>query len=450
MNIPREFMNNSKEKIITSALSGFMELLPAQQILFNKIFDEIKKIYEVFGFIPLDSPVLERSEVLLAKAGGETEKQIYQFTKGDTNLAMRFDLTVPLARYVAEHYGQLVFPFRRYAMSKVYRGERPQAGRFREFYQCDIDVIGNETLDIRYDAEIPSIIYMIFKNLGFEKFTIRINNRKILNGLFADLGASDISSQIMQTIDKLEKAGLDQVNRVLLDLGLSQDKVNKLFDFINLKNKSQNIISELNNLKIQDTQFITGVNELEQVVNIIKEFGVPEANFAVDLTIARGLDYYTGTVYETRLDDYPEIGSVCSGGRYDDLASHYTKQKLPGVGISIGLTRLFDQLIKREVWQAESSTLTRVLILPMTTDLAPSISLANKLRTNNIPTEISFSTDKIKKALGYADKLGIPYAIFIGEDEIAKNLYTLKDLKTGKQELLDLVQVIEILKKQSA
>ncbi|MCF7799604.1 histidine--tRNA ligase [Candidatus Babeliales bacterium] len=443
-------MNNSKEKIITSALSGFMELLPAQQILFNKIFDEIKKIYEVFGFIPLDSPVLERSEVLLAKAGGETEKQIYQFTKGDTNLAMRFDLTVPLARYVAEHYGQLVFPFRRYAMSKVYRGERPQAGRFREFYQCDIDVIGNETLDIRYDAEIPSIIYMIFKNLGFEKFTIRINNRKILNGLFADLGASDISSQIMQTIDKLEKAGLDQVNRVLLDLGLSQDKVNKLFDFINLKNKSQNIISELNNLKIQDTQFITGVNELEQVVNIIKEFGVPEANFAVDLTIARGLDYYTGTVYETRLDDYPEIGSVCSGGRYDDLASHYTKQKLPGVGISIGLTRLFDQLIKREVWQAESSTLTRVLILPMTTDLAPSISLANKLRTNNIPTEISFSTDKIKKALGYADKLGIPYAIFIGEDEIAKNLYTLKDLKTGKQELLDLVQVIEILKKQSA
>ncbi|MFA5075303.1 MAG: histidine--tRNA ligase [Candidatus Babeliales bacterium] len=438
-------MNNPKEEIITSALSGFMELLPAQQILFNKIFDEIRKVYEVFGFIPLDTPILERSEVLLAKAGGETEKQIYQFKKGDTNLAMRFDLTVPLARYVAEHYGQLVFPFRRYAMGKVYRGERPQAGRFREFYQCDIDVIGNETLDIRFDAEIPSIIYMIFKNLGFKNFIIRINNRKILNGFFSYLDANQISNQIMQTIDKLEKVGLDEVNRILLDLNLSQDKINKIFDFINLNNKTKNIISDLNNLNIKDVQFITGVKELEQVINIIKEFGVPESNFAIDLTIARGLDYYTGTVYETRLNDYPEIGSVCSGGRYDDLASHYTKHKLPGVGISIGLTRLFDQLTKRGVWQTENSSTTRVLILPMTTDLVPSIKLANKLRINNIPTEISFIADKIKKALGYADKLGISYAIFIGEDEIAKNLYTLKNLKTGEQELLDLEQIIEQL-----
>ena len=438
-------MNNPKEEIITSALSGFMELLPAQQILFNKIFDEIRKVYEVFGFIPLDTPILERSEVLLAKAGGETEKQIYQFKKGDTNLAMRFDLTVPLARYVAEHYGQLVFPFRRYAMGKVYRGERSQAGRFREFYQCDIDVIGNETLDIRFDAEIPSIIYMIFKNLGFKNFIIRINNRKILNGFFSYLDANQISNQIMQTIDKLEKVGLDEVNRILLDLNLSQDKINKIFDFINLNNKTKNIISDLNNLNIKDVQFITGVKELEQVINIIKEFGVPESNFAIDLTIARGLDYYTGTVYETRLNDYPEIGSVCSGGRYDDLASHYTKHKLPGVGISIGLTRLFDQLTKRGVWQTENSSTTRVLILPMTTDLVPSIKLANKLRINNIPTEISFIADKIKKALGYADKLGISYAIFIGEDEIAKNLYTLKNLKTGEQELLDLEQIIEQL-----
>jgi histidyl-tRNA synthetase len=458
-------MSESKEKIITSPLSGFMELLPAEQILFNKLFDTIRQTYEAFGFIPVDTPVLERTEVLLAKAGGETEKQIYQFTKGDTNLAMRFDLTVPLARYVAEHCGHLNFPFKRYSMAKVFRGERPQAGRFREFYQCDIDVIGDGELDIHFDAEIPSVIYMIFRKLGFERFTIRINNRKVLNGFFASLGAQNISTSIMQIIDKLEKIGAEKVREELQNFGLTTQAIDQILSFINLTHScgtqagntqsgdiqsgktqsSQDIIARLKNLNIQNDQFIQGVEELASVASLIKELGVPDSNFAIDLTIARGLDYYTGTVYETRLDDYPEIGSVCSGGRFDDLASHYTDRKLPGVGISIGLTRLFDQLCKKGVLNPGVSTPTRVLILPMMEDMAPSLSLATQLRNNGIPTEISFVQGKMKKRLGYADKLGIPFAVFIGEDEVAKGTYTLKDLKTGTQEELNLEKILQKL-----
>ncbi len=426
-------MSLSNGPILTNPLSGFMELLPAEQMVFNKIFDTIRQSYEMFGFIPLDTPILERAEVLLAKVSGETEKQIYQFQKGDTNLAMRFDLTVPLARYVAEYYGKLNFPFRRYAMGKVYRGERPQAGRFREFYQCDIDVIGDEELDIRFDAEIPSIIYMIFRKLGFEKFTIRINNRKILNGIFASLGISDKATQVMQTIDSIEKIGDAAVRDELQKLDLSSQIIDQLFSFIKLMGSCDDILSGLKKLNIQNSQFVDGVNELEKVTQLIKEFGVPNTNFAIDLTIARGLDYYTGTVYETRLDEFPEIGSVCSGGRYDDLASYYTKQKLPGVGISIGLTRLFDQLYKKGILKTGTSTPTRVLIVSMMDDFAPSLALATQLRNSGIATEVSFVEGKMKKRLGYADKLGIPYAIFIGENEIAKGAYTLKDLKTGEQ-----------------
>lgn len=434
--------SQSNEPILTNPLSGFMELLPAEQMVFNKLFDTIRQSYEMFGFIPLDTPILERAEVLLTKVAGETEKQIYQFQKGDTNLAMRFDLTVPLARYVAEYYGKLNFPFRRYAMGKVYRGERAQAGRFREFYQCDIDIIGDGELDIRFDAEIPSIIYMIFRKLGFEKFTIRINNRKILNGFFASLGIAAKAVPVMQTIDSLEKIGEAGVCDELQKIELSPQIIDQIFSFIKIMGSCDDVISGLKNLNIQNPQFIDGVNELSKVAQIIKEFGVPSTNFALDLTIARGLDYYTGTVYETRLDDYPEIGSVCSGGRYDDLASHYTKQKLPGVGISIGLTRLFDQLYKKGVLKIGSCTPTRVLILPMMDDLSPSLALATQLRNSGIPTEVSFVQGKMKKRLGYADKLGIPYAIFIGEDEIAKGLYTLKDLKTGEQVELSTQELI--------
>ncbi len=440
-------MSLSNEPILTAPLSGFMELLPAEQMLFNKIFDAIRESYELFGFIPLDTPVLERSEVLLAKVGGETAKQIYQFKKGDTDLAMRFDLTVPLARYVADKYGKLNFPFRRYAMGKVYRGERAQAGRFREFYQCDIDVIGDGELDIRFDAEIPSIIYMIFRKLGFEKFTIRINNRKILNGFFASLGISDKAVPIMQSIDSLEKIGDSGVRYELQQLGLSAETIDQIFGFIKLNGSSDDILSGLKDLNIQNPQFIDGVDELGKVTQLIKEFGVSTTNFALDLTIARGLDYYTGTVYETRLDEFPEIGSVCGGGRYDDLASYYTEQKLPGVGVSIGLTRLFDQLYKKGVLKTGSSTPTRVLILPMMDDFAPSLALATQLRNSGIATEVSFVEGKMKKRLGYADKLGIPYVIFIGENEMAKGLYTLKNLKTGEQIELSIEDLVKKLQK---
>ncbi|MFC1641039.1 histidine--tRNA ligase [Patescibacteria group bacterium] len=322
-------MPNKSKQVVTNPPSGFMELRPAEQMLFNNMYETIRRTYEAFGFIPLDTPVLERAEVLLAKAGGETEKQIYQVKKGSSNLAMRFDLTVPLARYVAEYGGELTFPFRRYAMGKVYRGERPQAGRFREFYQCDIDVIGDGSLDLRYDAEIPSIIYTIFRELGFEKFTIRINNRRLFNGLFAGLGVTDRAASIMQSVDRLEKIGKEAVAEELKGLGLTKDAIDPILNFVGLEGSNDEILAELAELEIDDEQFKTGVEELKEVVSIIKQLGVPDSNFTVDLSIARGLDYYTGTVYETRLDEYPEIGSVCSGGRYDDLASFFTDRQLP-------------------------------------------------------------------------------------------------------------------------
>jgi len=423
-----------------------MELLPAEQIVFNNMLDTIRRAYETFGFIPLDTPVLERSEVLLAKAGGETEKQIYRFMKGDNDLSMRFDLTVPLARYVAEHCNDLTFPFRRYAIGKVYRGERPQMGRFREFYQCDIDVIGDKILDIRFDAEIPSIISMIFKELGFNRFTICINNRKIFNGLFAELGIGEIASSIMQAVDRLKKIGIEEVKKELSGLKLPSETIDKIFAFIELKGSYTEVLAGLKSLNIRNDQFNEGVRELAEVTTMIKQFGVAESNFAIDLTIARGLDYYTGTVYETWLDEYPEVGSVCSGGRYDNLAEYYINRQLPGVGISIGLTRLFDQLCRKGVIKAEAATFTKVLILPMTDDLTQSLKLASELRLSGVPTEISFSQDKMKKRLSYASKLKIPYVIFIGEKEINQGILTVKDFKTGNQEELTQEELIHRLK----
>lgn len=441
----KETLQNTE--VITKPLSGFMELLPAEQIVFNKMLGTIRKAYEKFGFIPMDNPVLERAEVLLAKAGGETEKQIYRFKKGDTDLAMRFDLTVPLARYVAENWRELAFPFKRYAIGKVYRGERAQAGRFREFYQCDIDVIGNEKLDFRFDAEIPSIIYTIFKELGFDKFTIQINNRKIFNGLFSGLEISERAKEIMQSIDRLEKIGIENVKQELKELELSSGTIEQILNFIQLKGTNLEILEGLKKLEIESSQFEEGIEELAKVTSMIKQLGVTETNFRIDLSIARGLDYYTGTVYETRLDEYPEIGSVCSGGRYDDLASQYTDKQLPGVGISIGLTRLFDQLIKKEVIKIGSATLTKVLILPMTDNFELSLELAKKLREKDISTEVSFDIEsKMDKRLGYANKLGIPYVIFIGPDEISKGVYTLKNMQTGEQEEFSEQELLEKIK----
>ena len=430
-------------------LPGFMELLPNEQILFNQMKEKIEKTYQKFGFLPLDTPILELSEVLLAKAGGETEKQIYRFEKGDTDISMRFDLTVPLAKYVAKNYGNLSFPFRRYQIGKVYRGEKAQKGRFREFYQCDIDIIGDGELGLINDAEIPSVIYHLIKELGFEDFTICINNRKILNGLYASLNQEKNATEILRIIDKIEKIGKQAVKEELNKLGLEEMQVEQILGFIEIEGTTDEKIEKLENLEIQNEQYQTGVAELKEVIKNIRLFGVPDTNFKVDLTIARGLDYYTGTVYETFLNSYRELGSVCSGGRYENLAEYYTDKKLPGVGISIGLTRLFYKLNELNVINASKKSIAEILIIPMVEDLEQPITLATKLRNAGINTEIYLNDKKLKAKFKYADKLKIPYVIVIGEDEIKTQTIKLKNMETGEEKELPLEEnsILEELKK---
>jgi len=440
-----EVVHMNKDIIKPSILAGFMELIPSEQILFNNMMDTIRKNYEKFGFLPIDTPVIEKAEILLAKGGGETEKQIYRFQKGDTDLALRFDLTVPLARYVAQHYSELTFPFRRYHIGKVYRGEKAQKGRFREFYQCDIDIIGNGSLDIKNDAEIPSVIYSTFKDLGFDEFTIKINNRKVLNGFFQFLEIEN-PVEVLRSIDKLEKIGKDGVVEELEKLGLETSVIDKILEFINIKGTNKEILAKLRELNIENELFNKGLEELEAVNHYVGIFGVPEKNLAIDLTIARGLDYYTGTVYETFLDNYPKIGSICSGGRYDDLAGYYTKQKLPGVGISIGLTRLFYQLREANLIKAGDCSLVKVLVIPMDGCLDKAIETASKLRENDINTQVYLEDAKIGKKFTFADKLGILYAVIIGPDEVENNTYTLKHMKTGEQVSVYLEELLKVLK----
>lgn len=431
----------SQKQIKPSILPGFMELLPKEQILFNQMKDTIKKNYEKFGFLPIDTPVIEKSEVLLAKSAGETEKQVYRFEKGSTDMSLRFDLTVPLARYVAQYYSQLEFPFKRYHIGKVYRGERNQKGRFREFYQCDIDIIGNNKLDIINDAEVPAVIYSTFKDLGFDEFTIKINNRKLLGGFFNSLDIEDIT-MVLRAIDKLEKIGPEKTKTELKLLEIEDNNIEKIMDFIAINGRNSEIIEKLKALDAENDLFKEGLQELETVVDYIKTFGVPEENFKVDLTIARGLDYYTGTVYETFLDDHKEIGSVCSGGRYDNLASLYTKQKLPGVGISIGLTRLFYQLREAKIIEPKELSLTKILIIPMDGFLQEGVKLSNYLRDSDINTQVYVEKAKMGKKFNYADKLDIPYAIVIGEEEVKEEAYSFRDMKTGVQEKLSLSEII--------
>ena len=416
-------------------LSGFMELLPAQQQLLERMMDILRTTYSRYGFTPLDTPVIEASEVLLAKGGGETEKQIYRFQKGDADLALRFDLTVPLAKYVALHGNDLAFPFRRYQIGKVYRGERAQRGRFREFYQADIDIIGDGKLDITNEAEIPSIIYQTFTALGLTRFQIRVNNRKILNGFYAMLGLTDRSGDIMRTVDKLDKIGPHKVCACLMDdVGLTADQAEEIMRFISITGSNDQVLSALEGYRSRHELFDQGLDELTTVTRYLAAFGVPEVNFAVDLTIARGLDYYTGTVYETTLLDYPEIGSVCSGGRYDNLAEYYTDRQLPGVGISIGLTRLFYVLGEQGLLNPSLPTAPAdVLILPMTQDLTPAIQLATRLRGAGVRTQLYTEQKKFKAKMNYADKLGVPYVVFLGDDEIAAGLVACKDMTSGEQ-----------------
>ena len=425
-------------------LSGFMELLPARQVQFDRMVEILRKSYALYGFTPLDTPLIEASEVLLAKGGGETEKQIYRFTKGDTDLSLRFDLTVPLAKYVALNYGQLTFPFRRFQIGKVYRGERAQRGRFREFYQADIDVIGDGALDISNEAEIPAIIYKTFTALGLQRFKIRLNNRKVLNGLFALLGLEEHAGDVMRTIDKLEKIGPEKVKAILTDdFSVPAQTADRLLELLSTADP----LPALESMKGTNPLFDQGVEELNTVVRYMTAFGVPEDHFMVDLTIARGLDYYTGTVYETVMLDHPEIGSICSGGRYDNLAEYYTDKQLPGVGISIGLTRLF--FVLEDQGYLNPGLLTApadVLILPMTEDLSPAIALATALREAGVRAQLHCEKKKFKQKLSYADKLGIPYAAFLGEDEVSAGKVTIKDLTTGQQQTVTPEEAVALVK----
>jgi len=440
------------DKIKPRTLSGFMELQPDKQVQMDKMRAVLAETYARYGFTPLDTPAIEAAEVLLAKGGGETEKQIYRFTKGESDLALRFDLTVPLAKYVAANYGQLTFPFRRYQIGKVWRGERAQRGRFREFYQADIDIIGDGALDILNEAEIPAIIYDTFTRLGLHRFRIRVNNRKVLNGFFAILGLSEQAGDVLRTIDKLDKIGADKVRELLTDTcGVTAEQADEILRFIACPGTSADKLAFLEQYRGRSDVFDTGLDELRTVVGYLPAFGVPEENFELDLTIARGLDYYTGTVYETVLLDHPEVGSICSGGRYDDLAGYYTNKSLPGVGISIGLTRLF--YILQEQNMISDAVLTApadVLILPMTDDLSAAVSLASMLRAGGLRVQLYSEKKKFKAKIGYADKLGIPFVIFLGEDEIAQNVCALKNMDTGEQEAVTQAAALETIRAEIA
>ena len=434
------------ERIKPRTLSGFMELLPPKQAQMRAVMKVLRETYSLYGFTPIDTPVIEAAEVLLAKGGGETEKQIYRFSKGDTDLALRFDLTVPLAKYVALNYGQLTFPFRRYQIGKVYRGERAQRGRFREFYQADIDVIGDGTLDVRNEAEIPSIICNVFQRLGIERFRIRMNNRKVLNGLFEYLGVAENAGAVMVAIDKLDKIGEEKVKTILTgeEIAMAPEMADQLMDIL----ASSDPMATLDSLTGKCPALDEGIAELKTVTGLLPGLGVPDDKWEIDLTIARGLDYYTGTVYETMLLDHPEVGSVCSGGRYDNLAEYYTDKKLPGVGVSIGVTRLFYVLQEQGLLNDELPTAPcDALVIPMGDVMDSAVAAATVLRAAGVRTQIYMEQKKVKQKFAYADKLAIPYAVILGEDEAAKGTVSLKDLKTGEQTVLPAKDAAQIILK---
>ena len=414
-------------------LSGFMELEPSSQLLFEKYKNIIESTYQKYSFTPLDTPVIEYANVLLAKAGGETEKQIYRLKKGDNDLALRFDLTVPLAKYVAKNYNELIFPFKRYQIGKVYRGERAQRGRFREFYQCDIDVIGNETLPLIYDAQIPVIIGEILTKMEIGKYVIRLNNRKILNGFFCNLNLTDFQTEILRIIDKIDKIGAVEVENEIKELTKYSKEI---MSFISITGSNDEILRQLEELKIEDEVFVEGLNELKEVVNYLKLMKFND--YKIDLTIARGLDYYTGTVYETTLINNPEIGSVASGGRYENLAGYYTNKKLPGVGISIGLTRLFYNLLDAGVIKDYKKPIVDYLIIPMDGVDEFTFNIYNQYLNENKKVEICMLDKNFKQKMKYANRLNVPYVIIIGENEKNNNEYVLKNMYDGSQKIVKL------------
>ncbi len=434
-----------KKKVTPKTLSGFMELLPAEQLVFNRMKEIIREEYEAAGFVPMDTPVLEYAEILLAKAGGETEKQIYRFNKGEADLCMRFDLTVPLSRFVAQHQNGISFPFRRYQISKVYRGERPQKGRFREFYQADIDIVGSEKLSLLYDAEIPSVMYHIFKKMGLKRFHIHLNNRKILNGFYQALGLEEKAGDILRIIDKMPKIGRENVQSCLTDLDVPSEKQKKILSFVETEGSVDEMICQLRQLPIENDLFKTGVSEMETVCQTLKELGVPQTHIAIDLKITRGLDYYTGTVYETYADDFPNWGAICSGGRYDNLAENYTDRRLPGIGMSIGLTRFFDLLRDAGLLNIGAATSADVLMLPMGASTAYILGEAAKMREKGLRVELFLAETKFKNKMTYANKIGVPFVAIIGENEEAEQKLSLKNMSSGEQKLLSTNEATQIL-----
>ena len=420
------------DRVKPRTLSGFMELLPPQQVLFDAMARRLRESFSLYGFTPLDTPLMEAAEILLAKGGGETDKQIYTLQKSDTDLALRYELTASLAKYVALNYSHLAFPFRRYEIGKVYRGERAQRGRYREFYQADIDIIGDGSLDILNEAEIPSVIYKSFMSMGLERFVIRINNRKTLSGFFEIVGVGAATPDVMRVVDKLDKIGVEKLTDLFTDdLGLSNKQADEILGFVAYGGDPFEILDKYRG---RNAMFDLGADELAAVKKHVEGFGVPDSHFKIDLSIARGLDYYTGTVFETTLTDHPGVGSVCSGGRYDNLAEYYTDRKMPGVGISIGLTRLFSVLQEQGLLNEQTLTApSDVLIIPMTDDLSHAVALAASMREAGLRVQIHGEGKKLKSKVYYADKLGIPFVIFLGEDEINGGTITVKDLASGQQ-----------------
>jgi histidyl-tRNA synthetase len=439
-------------------MPGVLELLPLDQVAFQGMLDAIRRNFERFGFLPIETPVMEFSNILLTKEGGETERQVYfvqstgAIEQGEKpELALRFDLTVPLARYVAEHEHDLTFPFRRYQIQRVYRGERAQRGRFREFYQCDIDVVGKDRLSVRYDAELPAVIHGVFRDLGIGPFKIQINNRRLMRGYLHKIGIDDADQQglVLREVDKLDKRGADYVRDVLTaSFGLAAPMADQLLAFVQTRSSSlDDAIAKLDALGDGDENLEQGRAELKEVLALVKAFGVPESHFALNLSIARGLDYYTGTVYETTLDDHPEIGSICSGGRYENLASHYTKSKLPGVGISIGATRLFWQLREAGLLKSSGRSTVQALVAQMDeAELPRYVALATELRNAGINTEVVLEPGKLARQFKYADRAGIRFVLVLGSDEIAKGVVTVKDMRKQDQFEIARAELAEALR----
>lgn len=424
--------------------SGFPEYLPQEQIEFDRLKDIIRETYMKYGFSPIDTPDLELTEVLLTKSGGETEQQVYSFTKGSNDLTMRYDLTVPLARYAAQHEGSLVFPFRRYHIGKVHRGERAQAGRFREFYQCDIDVIGSDSPIV--DAEFPAIINEIFEQFNFGEFTIRINNRMVLNGFFEGIGLADTSKEVLRVVDKIEKISRQELIDELEKLGLDSEQTCKVIEFTEVSGANDEVLARLRDMDIDSDEFRGGIEKLTQLIGALRAMKVPEHRFRIDLKIARGLDYYTGTVYETMLDEYPEVGSVCSGGRYDNLASHYTKTELPGVGISIGLSRLFYKLRELGVIKAESMSPAKIVVMPFGDEQIPaSLAVASSLRAAGNAVMLYSEPNAVKKKLRYADKMGFSWVVLIGDREAESGTVSVKDMVTGESQTVTTAELLALV-----